>query len=95
MPPLLLVLPRRRSAFDPKSFYKKADATKFPKHFQMGTVVEGAADFYSGAPPTPDKLTTPIQKRAVHGARHFSCALAHLWICGHMHSQILGWPHPG
>lgn len=36
-----------RSAFDPKAFYKKFDNTKFPKYFQMGTVVEGAADFYS------------------------------------------------
>ena len=33
---------------DPKAFYKKLDSTKFPKYFQMGTVVEGAADFYSG-----------------------------------------------
>ena len=44
---LLCCLPRR-TAFDPKSFYKKLDSTKFPKHFQVGTVVEGAADFYSG-----------------------------------------------
>lgn len=33
---------------DPKAHYKKLDDTKFPKYFQMGTVVEGAADFYSG-----------------------------------------------
>jgi hypothetical protein len=38
---------RLRAAFDPKTFYKKFDSTKFPKHFQMGTVVEGAADYYS------------------------------------------------
>ena len=37
-----------RSAFDPKTFYKKLDSTKFPKYFQMGTVVESSADFYSG-----------------------------------------------
>ena len=37
-----------RSALDPKRFYKGFDQTKFPKHFQLGTVVEGAADFYSG-----------------------------------------------
>lgn len=37
-----------RGAFDPKRFYRKPDATKFPKYFQMGTVVEGPADFYSG-----------------------------------------------
>lgn len=33
---------------DPKAHYKKLDTTKFPKYFQMGTVVESAADFYSG-----------------------------------------------
>ena len=42
---------RLRGAFDPKRFYKSADATKFPKYFQMGTVVEGPTDFYSGAWP--------------------------------------------
>ena len=34
---------RLRAAFDPKTFHKKFDTTKFPKHFQMGTVVEGPA----------------------------------------------------
>ena len=38
-----------RGALDPKAHYKKLDNTKFPKYFQMGTVVEGAADYYSGA----------------------------------------------
>eukprot|EP00887_Chlorella_sp_A99_P003339 scaffold26.g3339.t1 len=37
-----------RGAFDPKSFYKRPDSTKFPKHFVMGTVVEAPQDFYSG-----------------------------------------------
>lgn len=37
-----------RSALDPKRFYKGFDQTKFPKYFQLGTVVEGAAEFYSG-----------------------------------------------
>lgn len=37
-----------RGAFDPKRFYRNPDATKFPKYFQMGTVVEGPTDFYSG-----------------------------------------------
>jgi hypothetical protein len=41
-------LPACRGALDPKAFYKKFDGTKFPKYFQIGTVVEGAADFYSG-----------------------------------------------
>lgn len=38
---------RLRSAFTPTSFYKKDDQTKFPRYFQMGTVVEGAGEFYS------------------------------------------------
>jgi len=36
-----------RGAYDPKRFYKNADTTKLPTHFQIGTVVGGAADFYS------------------------------------------------
>ncbi|GAB4814992.1 hypothetical protein N2152v2_002038 [Parachlorella kessleri] len=48
---------RLRTAFDPKAFYKKLDSTKFPKHFQVGTVVEGAADFYSA------RLTKGERKR--------------------------------
>ncbi|EFN59779.1 hypothetical protein CHLNCDRAFT_133463 [Chlorella variabilis] len=52
-----LRLLRLRGALDPKSFYKKLDSTKFPKYFQMGTVVEGAADFYSG------RLTNKQRKR--------------------------------
>ena len=45
-----LRLLRLRSAMDPKRFYKSADATKFPKHFQVGTVVAGPSEFYSGKP---------------------------------------------
>ena len=43
-----LRLLRLRSAMDPKRFYKSADGTKFPKHFQVGTVVAGPNEFYSG-----------------------------------------------
>jgi hypothetical protein len=50
---------RLRSAFDPKSFYKKDDSSKFPSRFQMGTVVESAADFYSG------RLTNKQRKRTL------------------------------
>lgn len=38
-----------RGALDPKRFYRNPDATKFPKYFQMGTVVGGPTDFYTGA----------------------------------------------
>jgi hypothetical protein len=39
---------RLRSAFDTKRFYRKDDSTKFPTQFHFGTVVEHAADYYSG-----------------------------------------------
>jgi len=43
-----LRLLRLRGAYDPKRFYKTFDTTKLPVHFQVGTVVNGAADFYAG-----------------------------------------------
>ena len=36
-----------RGTYDPKRFYKTEDTSKLPKYFQVGTVVEGAADFFS------------------------------------------------
>ncbi|KAL4446201.1 hypothetical protein ABPG77_003008 [Micractinium sp. CCAP 211/92] len=50
---------RLRGAMDPKAHYKKLDTTKFPKYFQMGTVVESAADFYSA------RLTKKQRKRTL------------------------------
>ncbi len=43
-----LRLLRLRGVMDPKRFYKNPDATKFPTHFVMGTVVEGPGEFNSG-----------------------------------------------
>ena len=43
-----LRLLRLRGTFDPKRHYKSFDHKKFPRHFQIGTVVESAADFHSG-----------------------------------------------
>lgn len=37
-----------RGVLDPKRHYKANDSKGIPKFFQVGTVVEGAADFYSG-----------------------------------------------
>ncbi|EGW31876.1 uncharacterized protein SPAPADRAFT_62484 [Spathaspora passalidarum NRRL Y-27907] len=37
---------KQRSALDPKRHYKK-DKWEIPKYFQMGTIVEGNAEFYS------------------------------------------------
>lgn len=45
---LQLRLLRLRGAYDPKRFYKSADDTKFPKYFQVGTVVDSPTDFYGG-----------------------------------------------
>ncbi|CAI5995601.1 unnamed protein product [Closterium sp. NIES-64] len=42
-----LQLLRMRNVLDPKRHYRSADSKKLPTHFQIGTVVEGAADFYS------------------------------------------------
>ena len=47
-----LKLLQLRGTFDPKRFYKSSDHKKgLPKFFQIGTVVESAADFYSGTQP--------------------------------------------
>ncbi|CAM6101352.1 unnamed protein product [Calypogeia fissa] len=43
-----LQLLRLRGVLDPKRHYKVSDSKAIPKFFQVGTVVEGAADFYSG-----------------------------------------------
>ncbi|KDD76041.1 hypothetical protein H632_c383p0, partial [Helicosporidium sp. ATCC 50920] len=47
-----------RSAFQGNRFYKKADSTKFPKHFQIGTVVEGKAEWYSSRIARKDRRGT-------------------------------------
>ncbi|ORY53198.1 Fcf2-domain-containing protein [Rhizoclosmatium globosum] len=40
---------KARNVLDPKHHYKRADpnAPKYPKFFQMGTVIEGATEFHS------------------------------------------------
>ena len=48
-----------RGAYDPKRFYKTDDTSKLPKHFQVGTVVQGAQDFYSS------RLTKKERKRTL------------------------------
>ncbi len=51
-----LKLLQLRGTFDPKRFYKSSDHKKgLPKFFQIGTVVEASADFYSGVM----KVTVP------------------------------------
>lgn len=41
-----LMIIKQRSALDPKRHYKK-DNWKIPKHFQLGTIIEGNTEFYS------------------------------------------------
>ena len=48
-----------RGAYDPKRFYKNADTSKLPTHFQRGTVIGGAADYYSA------RLAKKDQKRTL------------------------------
>ncbi|GFR40687.1 hypothetical protein Agub_g1278 [Astrephomene gubernaculifera] len=63
-----LRLLRLRGAYDPKRFYKSFDETKFPKRFQIGTVVDNPQDFYSsrltgrerGASITQELLADPV-----------------------------------
>lgn len=56
-----LKLLQLRGTFDPKRFYKSSDHKKaLPKFFQIGTVVESAADFYSGQPPSAFCCDTPF-----------------------------------
>jgi hypothetical protein len=52
---------KSRGILDPKRHYKKEDkrAAAFPKFFQFGTIVNNAADFYSG------RLTRKEQKAGI------------------------------
>jgi len=43
-----LQLLNMRAYLDPKRHYKKTHKSEIPKYFQIGTVVEGAGEFYSG-----------------------------------------------
>ncbi|XP_050413260.1 deoxynucleotidyltransferase terminal-interacting protein 2 [Patella vulgata] len=57
----LMVL-QMRKALDPKRFYKSNDLKDFPKYFQFGKVVEGAADFYSGRIPKKQRKQTIVDE---------------------------------
>ena len=38
---------KMRNVLDSKHHYRRNDTSKFPKYFQMGTIVEGAHEYYS------------------------------------------------
>ncbi|XP_065830209.1 deoxynucleotidyltransferase terminal-interacting protein 2-like [Oscarella lobularis] len=50
---------KMRGALDPKRFYKKEDMNQLPKFFQLGRVIEGPGEFYSG------RLTRRQQKQSI------------------------------
>jgi len=50
-----LKLLKMRNILDKKRHYKSNDMSTLPKYFQMGTVVEGAADFYSSRVPKRER----------------------------------------
>lgn len=74
-----LKLLQLRGTFDPKRFYKSSDHKKgLPKFFQVGTVVESAADFYSG-----------MQCGACPNASLVTDTLLRLCICTILFVQLL------
>ncbi len=51
-----------RNSLDPKRFYKKNDHEALPKYFQIGHVVESAADFYSDRVPNKKRKKTLVEE---------------------------------
>lgn len=51
---------RMRGILDPKRHYKKNNSKKLPKYFQIGTVVNGPAEFYSSRIPKSERKGTII-----------------------------------
>nr|XP_058958238.1 uncharacterized protein LOC131785366 [Pocillopora verrucosa] len=55
-------LMKMRNVLDKKHHYKKNDSSALPKYFQIGTVVEGTADFYSSRIPKRQRKTNMIDE---------------------------------
>lgn len=53
---------KMRSALDTKHFYKKNDFKTLPKYFQVGRIVESAADFYHSRIPKKDRKRTLVDE---------------------------------
>ncbi|KAJ1787724.1 hypothetical protein LPJ62_003225 [Coemansia sp. RSA 2167] len=62
-----------RNVLDPKRFYKKDGALKkMPKYFEMGTVVEGPTEFYSGRMTRKERKSNLVDELlADKGARDY------------------------
>lgn len=53
---------RNRTYLNPKKFYKRADANFGSSHVQVGTVIEGSAEFYSSRLTNKERRTTLTQE---------------------------------
>lgn len=53
---------KMRSTLDSKQHYKRSDSKKFPKFFQMGTIVEGSHEFYSSRMSKKDRKRTMVDE---------------------------------
>ncbi|XP_073242946.1 uncharacterized protein [Porites lutea] len=53
---------KMRNILDRKRHYKKNDSSALPKYFQIGTVVEGSADFYSSRIPKRQRKNNVIDE---------------------------------
>uniref|UniRef100_H2YPK3 Fcf2 pre-rRNA processing C-terminal domain-containing protein n=1 Tax=Ciona savignyi TaxID=51511 RepID=H2YPK3_CIOSA len=51
-----------RSILDPKRFYKHNDRKTLPKYFQMGRIMDNAADFYSSRIPKKQRKSTLVDE---------------------------------
>merc|ERR1711915_540020 len=57
-----LELIQMRHVLDPKRFYKKNKSENLPKYFQIGTVVDNAADFYTDRVAKKDRKRTMVDE---------------------------------
>lgn len=57
-----LRLLQMRNALDPSHHYKANDSKKLPRYFQVGRVVAGSADFYSGRIPRRQQKQTLVDE---------------------------------
>merc|ERR1719516_904504 len=57
-----LELLQMRGVLDPKRHYKRSDKEGLPKYFQIGTVVDNAADFYTDRVPNKARKSTMVDE---------------------------------
>merc|ERR1712244_80811 len=57
-----LELLQMRNVLDPKRFYKKNNSENLPKYFQIGTIVDNAADFYTDRVSKKDRKQTMVDE---------------------------------